>query len=74
MLRIAIALAVMFTATIASAHPGDHAGLSMSAMGQHLLDWSHLPLALVSVTAGVLAFRAGWRAKARVLARKRGGS
>ncbi len=46
-------------------HVGDHTGISLNALGLHLLEPDHLIFAGLTVITGLLAYRYGRRVEAR---------
>jgi H+/gluconate symporter-like permease len=51
--------------TAASAHPGDHAGFSWTALAMHLIEPDHLVFIALIVAVGIVAFRLGRRTERR---------
>ncbi len=49
-------------------HIGDHSGISVHALGPHLLEPDHLIFAALTVITAILAYRYGRRVEARVQA------
>lgn len=54
----------------ALAHQGDHTRFDIAGLIAHVFEWDHLVFAAIAVLTGVLAFRAGRRAEARVHAKR----
>jgi hypothetical protein len=54
------------SSTVASAHPGDHAGLDWRSLPAHLIEPDHLVYLTLIVLVGLLAYRLGRRAERRV--------
>ncbi len=76
LLRVALALSFTGLATTpASAHPGQHAQMSLLEIAMHYAEPDHLAFLALTVIVGWLAFRWGRRveAKARAGASKREG-
>lgn len=71
-MRLAVFLAGLspLLASPAFAHVGDHSTLDRVAMIAHFFEADHIIFALIAVVTGVLAYRAGRRAEARVHAKR----
>lgn len=57
-------------ATPALAHQGDHTGFDWMGLAAHLFEPDHIVFAAIAGLTGILAFKAGRRAEARVHATK----
>jgi hypothetical protein len=65
--RLTATAATTALATPAYAHTGDHSFIRTSAEALwHLLEPDHIVFAVLTVLVGILAYRAGRRAEARV--------
>lgn len=60
---------VFFIMTVipASAHPGQHAGMTVVDLARHLFEPDHVIFAGLAGLVGIFAYRAGRRAEARAL-------
>ena len=64
-MKTALSLLLALAATPALAHPGDHLGMTLAMLAEHLFETDHIVFALLAGVIGVLAYRAGRRAEIR---------
>lgn len=60
-MKLRYLLPLMFAATPAFAHPGDHLGMDLVALAAHFFEPDHIIFATLAGVIGVLAYRAGLR-------------
>lgn len=72
MKKLAMCALLVLLPSAAFAHPGDHTHLDWMGLLTHLFEPDHLFFAVLTITASVLAYRAGRRAEARIKVRKDG--
>ncbi len=60
----------LLLASPALAHQGDHTGFDIAGLLAHVFETDHIVFAAIAVLTGILAYRAGRRAEARVHAAK----
>ncbi|MCA3594765.1 MAG: hypothetical protein ING72_07230 [Methylobacterium sp.] len=56
--------------SVALAHPGEHAHLDWMSALAHFFEPDHIFFAIVTIIAGLLAYRAGRRAEARAIEKR----
>lgn len=61
---------IVFLASPAFAHFGDHTVFALMDLLAHVFETDHIVFAAIAVLTGVLAYRAGRRAEARSHARR----
>ena len=75
-MRLIVALVTLSLWTVpASAHVGEHGGMTFSQLLSHVLETDHIVFALIAVAVGIVSYRAGRRAEARAIqVRNKGGN
>ena len=68
LLRYATALALLVAAGPAFAHPGNHAGLSLTEFVQHYAEPDHLVFLTLTIIVGISAYHYGRRVEAKARA------
>lgn len=63
-------LPLAFFSFPALAHQGDHTGMTMWEIVEHVFETDHIVFAAIAVVTGIVCFRAGRRAEARANGRK----
>lgn len=64
-MKTTLTVLLAFAATPALAHPGDHLGMTLAMLAEHLFEADHIVFATLAGIIGVLAYRAGRKAEIR---------
>ena len=64
-MKSVLTLLLASLATPALAHPGDHLGMTLAMLAEHLFETDHIVFALIAGAVGVLSYRAGRKAEIR---------
>jgi hypothetical protein len=67
---MACLLALSTLTAAAAAHPGNHTQMTLIELVRHTAEADHLAFLALNVIVGILAFRAGRRAEAKVMVKR----